>query len=297
MYTRCPSCGAEISFEPPANRERLPEDYKHRIRCPICGVTIGVKLNKPIFAQTTYPVYANQPVPVQTAFEPVLSPSAPVAPPVQRRRQTIVTTTTQQPQAKTKTKKKALSEKKSGVGRNVLMMIFSLVFVALSVVAYLLKIGTIPKDIVAESYPWLINISFADGISPIEMMIKNFDYVKALFSADLGLAIVTIVPSVLFVLAGLNFIVAFISAIGKKYGRAYNLLMSVILCGLAVTVFFIPYIMLQKAGLTIPILDYFKTCATVDGCLIYCIAGWGVLQLFFALCFIKSLKRKKKKRA
>ena len=44
MYTRCPSCRAEICFEPPANAANLPDGYKHRIKCPSCGVTIGVKL-------------------------------------------------------------------------------------------------------------------------------------------------------------------------------------------------------------------------------------------------------------
>ena len=53
MYTRCPSCRAEISFEPPANMESLPDGYKHRIKCPSCGVTIGVKINKIQFKAVT----------------------------------------------------------------------------------------------------------------------------------------------------------------------------------------------------------------------------------------------------
>ena len=46
MYTRCPSCRSEISFDPPANKDSLPENYRHRIKCPSCGVTIGVKINQ-----------------------------------------------------------------------------------------------------------------------------------------------------------------------------------------------------------------------------------------------------------
>ena len=47
MFTRCPSCKNEISFEPPENYEFLPDGYRHRLQCPNCGIAIGVRIPKP----------------------------------------------------------------------------------------------------------------------------------------------------------------------------------------------------------------------------------------------------------
>lgn len=47
MFTRCPSCKSEISFEPPENFEFLPDGYRHRLQCPNCGIAIGVRIPKP----------------------------------------------------------------------------------------------------------------------------------------------------------------------------------------------------------------------------------------------------------
>lgn len=47
MFTRCPSCKSEISFEPPENYEFLPDGYRHRLQCPNCGIAIGVRIPKP----------------------------------------------------------------------------------------------------------------------------------------------------------------------------------------------------------------------------------------------------------
>ena len=58
MYTRCPSCRAEISFEPPRNLANLPQGYKHRIRCPNCGVTISVKIPNTAVVATPAPTYS-----------------------------------------------------------------------------------------------------------------------------------------------------------------------------------------------------------------------------------------------
>ena len=44
MYTRCPSCRAEICFQVPDNAANLPDGYKHKIKCPNCGVKIAVRL-------------------------------------------------------------------------------------------------------------------------------------------------------------------------------------------------------------------------------------------------------------
>ncbi len=286
MYTRCPSCGAEISFEPPADRESLPYDYKHRIRCPICGVTIGVKLNKPVSAVTTYPNLNPAPVPppTQSSFEPVIQ-------------QTPATTVVQtnyssKSAADSKAKKKRVTKKgkKYGTMRNVFMMLFSLVFVALSVVGYLIVKGTIQ---VPENFSWLTCAYFFDGISPIESIIKDPQSVAKLFmDGKLSEIILALMPSVLFVLSGLNFIVAFIAALGKKYGRAFNLIFSILICGSALTTFFLPFITIGDIGIA----EYFKYIIELEYYLMLAFAAWGILQLLFALIFLKSLKVKKKKK-
>lgn len=291
MYTRCPSCGAEISFEPPANRESLPEDYKHRIRCPICGVTIGVKINRPIYTTTTFPPYGTPTV--ATSFEPVLPQNqAPAAqkPASNQQQKPAASNRPAAASAKKPVAKSKAVAKKSGIGRNILMMIFSLVFVALAVVGYLINKGTIKG--LPESFAWLTAVTSADGIAPIEALIKDFTGVKAIFTeAGIGYGIMYIVPAALFVFAAINFLVALISAVGKKYGRAYNLLISVIICGLALSTLFRTYVLLGMSDL----LGYFKEIISSGLYLMFGIAGWGLLQLVFSLIFLKSLGRKKKR--
>lgn len=260
MYTRCPSCRAEISFEPPANMESLPDGYKHRIKCPSCGVTIGVKINKIDTAPATLVQQAPAYTQPQTNFEPVYANEEAAAP---------------------QTKVKA---KHSGIGRNVTMMIMSLLFVALSVVGYLVNAGTIKTD--------LFGISWFDGITYWDMLIQDADAFSLLFSDVLG-GILTIIPMILFTLAGINFVVAFVSACGKKYGRAYNLVMSVILAGLSVFMVFYPFICFHTEGEEL--LPYLLGIVEEQEFALFVSAGLGLLQLIFGLCFCKSLKRKDKK--
>ena len=261
MYTRCPSCRAEISFEPPANMESLPDGYKHRIKCPSCGVTIGVKINKIDTTPATLVQQAPAYTQPQTNFEPVYANEEAAAVP--------------------QTKVKA---KHSGIGRNVTMMIMSLLFVALSVVGYLVNAGTIKTD--------LFGISWFDGITYWNMLIQDADAFSLLFSDVLG-GILTIIPMILFTLAGINFVVALVSACGKKYGRAYNLVMSVILAGLSVFMVFYPFSCLNAEGEEL--LPYLLGIVEEQEFALFVSAGLGLLQLILGLCFCKSLKRKDKK--
>lgn len=291
MYTRCPSCGAEISFEPPANREMLPEDYKHRIRCPICGVTIGVKVNKPIYAQTSFipltPV-TPQPVVQTTAFEPVF-PTQNTAPaprqtaPVQRPQPAPIVTTTTSTAAKPKSK---TVEKKSGLARNIVMMIFSIVFIVISIVGYLCAKGTIHN-----APQWLLCSGYINGITMFDALVNQMDAVKVDFATNAGISVMKyVIPSAIFVLASINFIAALISAIGKRYSRAYNLAISIIICGLAFAAFFCPYVL---GGSETHLLQYFSLRVKSGDYLLYAFAGWGLLQLIFALFFLTSLVKNK----
>lgn len=152
MYTRCPSCRAEISFEPPANMESLPDGYKHRIKCPSCGVTIGVKINKIDTAPATLVQQAPAYTQPQTNFEPVYTNANEEAVP-----------------------QKKVKAKHSGVGRNVTMMIMSLLFIALSVVGYLVNTNVIKIE------GGLYGIGNLDGITCWNTLIQDFAVFKAYF--------------------------------------------------------------------------------------------------------------------
>lgn len=266
MYTRCPSCRAEISFEPPANMESLPDGYKHRIKCPSCGVTIGVKINKIDTTPATLVQQAPAYTQPQTNFEPVYPNEEAAAAP--------------------QTKVKA---KHSGIGRNVTMMIMSLLFIALSVVGYLVNAGTIEND--------LFGIRYLDGISCWNAMIQDFATFKTYFDNPV-VGILTILPMIVFTLAGINFIVALVSACGKKYGRAYNLIMSIILAAGAIVLMFRPFLADLVTDKTLyegNILAFFLNIIEGQQYMFFVSAGLGLLQLILGLCFCKSLKRKDKK--
>lgn len=261
MYTRCPSCRAEISFEPPANLETLPDGYKHRIKCPSCGVTIGVKINK-IETQTaelaqqapTYP----QP---QTDFEPVYNDVA----------------------SETSDKKEK-KEKHSGVGRNVTMMVMSLLFIVLSALGCLVNSKVIKND--------LFGISALDGISGWITLFKDSNSFKTAFDNSALLGIAKLVPMVLLLFAFANFLVALISACGKKYSRAYNVVSSVIIGLLAIALMFTGLLTGQEEGsASLSISEYFSKLAN-GGYLVFVNAALGLVQIVLGLCFIKSLDRK-----
>lgn len=251
MYTRCPSCRAEISFEPPANLETLPDGYKHRIKCPSCGVTIGVKINK-IETQTAELAQAPTYPQPQTDFEPVYNDDAPVT-----------------------TEKK---EKHSGVGRNVTMMVMSLIFIVLSALGCLVKTGVIKND--------LYGIAALDGISGWITLFK--DGTDA-FGDKALIIIANVVPMALLLFAFANFLVALISACGKRYGRAYNVVSSILIGLLAIAIMFTSLLTGGNASNNIG--EHFAALAQ-NGYLVIANAALGLIQIILGLCFIKSLERK-----
>ena len=123
MYTRCPSCRAEICFQPPANAANLPDGYKHRIKCPSCGVTIGVKLpNRDAIAQ------------VQPTFTPA-NPNAYASEPIYNAG-TAAAVPADDKQAKREARALAKTQKKSGRSRNAMIFIFAALLVVCSVLGY-----------------------------------------------------------------------------------------------------------------------------------------------------------------
>lgn len=265
MYTRCPSCRAEISFEPPADLDRLPEGYKHRIKCPNCGVTIGVRIPRPESTATVQPTYYPQNLNA-TSFQPVYQ-TAPMA------------AGTAEPETK-----KAL--KKPGTGRNVFMMIVSLLFVGLALVAYF------ADKIPFGDMTWLKSqfTQFFGGITYIELLITDFTAFKTVFQSmePLAAVISLVLPMVLFVFPGIMFVVDFIAACAKKYSRAFNFIFCLIIDACAVFVLFIPMVASKIA-----IGQYFtETLIPQQLYLLIAVAALGLIQFICALAFCKSLKIK-----
>ena len=275
MYTRCPSCRAQISFELPQSADSFPEGYKHKIKCPSCGVTIGVKIPRVEAAATVQPTYtpAN---PAASDFEPTYQAAPPV--PADSR-------------ADKKADKKAkASEKKSGLPRNIFMMIFSLLFVALSTVAYLSQSG----QPLAGKLPALMSgIESFNGISFIELLIKNFEAVKGLEPIQL---VVAVLPSALFVLSGIVFIVALIAAIGKKYSRAWNFFASLIIFAIAVVMLLAPVIVAEGNFVELLMVYFMGEHGIITEGRYFAFAGvaLGFLQFLFSLFFLASMKKKVK---
>ncbi|MBR4800254.1 MAG: hypothetical protein IK048_01060 [Clostridia bacterium] len=274
MYTRCPSCRAQISFELPQSADSFPEGYKHKIKCPSCGVTIGVKIPRVDTTATVQPTYtpAN---PAASEFEPTYQAAPPVP---------------MDPKEEKKAAKKAkAAEKKSGLPRNIFMMIFSLLFVALSTVAYLLKNGTIPEGSLP---PWMGGIASFDGISLFEGLI-NKTFVQP--SDALGW-IPAVLPSALFVLSGIVFIVALIGAIGKKYARAWNFLASLIVFAIAVVMLLAPGIFEEGNFVELIMVYFMGEHGIITSGAYFAFAGvaLGLLQLLFSLFFCASMKKKVK---
>ena len=280
MYTKCPSCRAELSFLPPPNPESLPEGYKHRIRCPHCGVTIGVKINK-VDVQATYPngypPVAPQPAPTYPAQQPQYNQPQTFAP---------------------KTAPKAVDEeevaekpkKRTGRPRNVMIMILSLLFVILSVLAY--ELGTPEK---LETLPeWASSLSLFSGISGWELIVKDPGAFTALFSAEEGikalvLSIVFLFPFFVFTLSCISFILALLGFIFKKYVRVINLIFGILIGGMAVTMLFYPQII---TGM--PLKDYFQSILNLNGVMYFACAGLGIIYLVFTILFMKPMKIKDK---
>lgn len=338
MYTRCPSCRSEISFDPPPNKDALPENYRHRIKCPSCGVTIGVKINQ-------NPQILSQPIgrpqlaapagsrPAQKPTSGYYTPKNPYTPPpktaggaqrnpyaqppranagAQRNPYAAQPRTAPYPAppagrapqeepadqaqyaAKPRTKKKAKADRanmKSGLSRNIFMMIFSLIIIAFSIISFLIKQGTI---VLPESFGWVAATSYFDGISVWQALCTDFEGFKALCEAMGALgSFLTLVPLLLFTLSCANFIIAFVCTWFKRYFRVFNLLFSALIGALAALCLFSPYILVLSSGLAeADLLGYLVDVVGSGAYLAIAGAAWGVLQFIFSVLFLKSLKRK-----
>lgn len=266
MYTRCPACRSEISFEPPANIAGLPEDYKHRIKCPSCGVTIGVKLNT-IERQPTRDSYV--------AIQPVRQ--APVPEPA-----------TIQDKKNNRNKKDGKIMTKHGRGRNAMMLIFSLLFIALNIVGYLATKGVIT----VENNSTLFGLTNFNGILVFEVLIHNAAFLNALFEESIIAGVVFILPAMLFVFAIVNFLVSLIALIGGRYSRAFNVIWSLLMLAIGVALIFYNFLFANSDGLGVA--EYFaQQLGENMEYAIFAGAGLGLLQTIFAFIFLAPFKYEK----
>ena len=196
MYTRCPSCRAEISFEPPVHADSLPDGYKHKIKCPSCGVTIGVKIPRhEVAIQPTYvPQNPNAVSPEETYEAPLVADNN-VAEDV----------------APAKAKKKGF-----GRAASAFAMIWSLLLTAALVLGYLVNTEIIKVD-------FLLGLAMFDPISPVMLLIED----AARFDA-VGW-IISLIPTVALLFAFIQFVVSFSCLCAGKYSKAYNTIWCLIL--------------------------------------------------------------------
>lgn len=266
MYTRCPACRSEIAFEPPANMASLPDDYKHRIKCPSCGVTIGVKLNK-IERQPVRNDYADlQPL------EEISEPS-----------QQVVTVP-----------ERSVAKKSTGAGKNAILMIISLLVLAYNVVGFLFLEGIIPfddEDKLMQIYFNVVNVYgvYGNGIMAIYNLIRSPGSILSAFAGVQEFLIVlsSLLSCLMVIMAFVTFLVSFISLCAKNYNaRVFYAVWSVL--------FFVLYAFSVFGCLLID-WEWDEGVTLADkflalGYMSYAMVGLSLLQMILALCFVKSPK-------
>ena len=293
MYTRCPSCRAEICFQPPANAANLPDGYKHRIKCPSCGVTIGVKLpNRDAIAQ------------VQPTFTPA-NPNAYASEPIYNAG-TAAAVPADDKQAKREARALAKTQKKSGRSRNAMIFIFAALLVVCSVLGYFFadQGGATMEDILGESSSseeltagdFLSALSAFDGVGMLEDIANDemtADYIKAIFEESVADGLVTVLPIIFFLGALLTAALALVGFIAKKYPRLIHLILALGLLAVSACILFQPFLFSFAGELGLDLAQYFMETVIGDmNFLLLVPVAIGVLHTLFALIFLKSMKKK-----
>lgn len=270
MYTRCPSCRAEICFEPPANAANLPDGYKHRIKCPSCGVTIGVKLPNRDAIASVQPTFtpAN---PNAFSSEPIYS-AAPYTPSAEDEKA-----------AKKEARKAAAATKKSGLSRNITVFVFSALFIVCAVLGYLYTQGTVDNGI-------LSGFAYFDGVSVLKSIAQEPELYQAMFEADLASGFISVLPVIFFLGALLTAALALVCMFAKKYFRIPNLILGLGMLVVAVCILCAPA--LTGDATSEELTDYLSTIIENGAYLIVVPVVIGVLHSIASLIFLKSMKKK-----
>lgn len=293
MYTRCPSCRAEICFQPPANAANLPDGYKHRIKCPNCGVTIGVKLPgrdaiaqvQPTFAPQNQGAYSPEPVYNAGIAETVPADAA---------------------AAKSSSRAAAKAQKKTGRSRNVMIFIFAALLVVCSVLGYFFAPtggGVGVEDIFGEDGS--VNISAEtllealyhyDGISVLETLAAGdaeAELIKLTFEESVADGFILVLPVIFFLGALLTAALALIGFIVKKYSRLLNLVLALGLLATAACIVFQSFLFADGAFAPESMTVFFQQIIEGFDFFLFVPAAIGVLHVLFAFIFACIPMKKK----
>lgn len=273
MYTRCPSCRAEICFQPPANAANLPDGYKHRIKCPNCGVTIGVKLPGRDAIAQVQPTFAPQ---NQGAFSPEPVYNAGIA----------ETVPADAAAAKSSSRAAAKAQKKTGRSRNVMIFIFAALLVVCSVLGYFFLQGDI--DIMQMS-----GLVYYDGVTQLEMMAEDTTPFALLFEESVADGLVAVLPTIFFLGSILTAAIALIGFIAKKYSRLLNLILALGMLAVSLCIVLYPFLLTGMDGASEIMAEYFVNIIESEEYLIFAPAGIGVLHVLFAFIFACIPMKKK----
>ncbi len=280
MYTRCPSCRAEISFEPPSNMADLPDGYKHKIKCPNCGVTIGVKIPRQDTIAEIQPTY--------TPFNPNATSEEPVF---------QAGSAEYDKKASKKAEKAAKNaNKKTGIARNLFLFFFSFIIVGANIFSYLLSKSIISLPVSAEVMAIISNV-FApfNGIAMWEALCVDFASVQAVFelaaTAGIWFVFLLLFKFLIFAMPALYVIITFIGMCTKKYCRVFNLFYSTVFATICALALFVGYLV-DPATYANNLGNYFMNMiGSYDfGAII--VAALGLIQFLFSLFFLSSMKKK-----
>ncbi len=281
MYTRCPSCRAEISFEPPRNLANLPQGYKHRIRCPNCGVTIGVKIPNTAVVASPAPTYSYE-NPNQQGYSDI--------------EVGVGTPQTGAEQKAVEKSAKNAKKKSYGRGKALTLFIISLLFIAAAAISYLHTTGTnIP---VVGDYVTLFNpIAFFKTIitdfSGFIQTIKDAAVADGILSTILAL-VYMVTPAIVFVFAGLTAITNLLVLIIGKYNgaaKAFNVIFGLLMFAFAVASFVLGFFL--KVYGEVGFVDYLKAIIANGDYIVYAIVGLTLINFILVCIFTGKTKREK----
>lgn len=292
MYTRCPSCRAEICFQVPDNAANLPDGYKHKIKCPNCGVKIAVRLPNRDAIAAPQPTFMPQ-NPNAFPAEPVYTAPVDTAP-------------VDEKAAKRQARAAAAANRKSGRSRNVMIFIFAALLLVCSVLGYFFadQGGATMEDILGESSSseeltagdFLSALSAFDGVGMLEDIANDemtADYIKAIFEESVADGLVTVLPIIFFLGALLTAALALVGFIAKKYPRLIHLILALGLLAVSACILFQPFLFSFAGELGLDLAQYFMETVIGDmNFLLLAPVAIGVLHVLFALIFLKSLKKK-----
>lgn len=296
MYTRCPSCRAEICFQVPDNAANLPDGYKHKIKCPNCGVKIAVRLPNRDAIAAPQPTFMPQ--------NPNAFPAEPVhtAP--------VDTAPVDEKAAKRQARAAAAANRKSGRSRNVMIFIFAALLLVCSLLGHFFadQGGATMEDIMGDimgetgsseeltAGDFLSALSAFDGVGMLEDIAGDemtAEYIKAIFEENVADGLVTVLPIIFFLGTLLTAALALVGFIAKKYPRLIHLILALGLLAVSACILFQPFLFSYAGELELDLAQYFMETVIGDmNFLLLAPAAIGVLHTLFALIFLKSLKKK-----